>query len=144
MHFTIQLPKRSLPTALALGAAVGALFLGVGGRVAMRIFAVLTERAPGWTFEGSLTVVFMGAVFGMIGGLLLWVGRRFFRTSPLARGAVFWIPLTFLYLRVLSPLTTDSLIAFTPFVVAYGAVLYRIWCRRFVAGWVAPPMMATA
>lgn len=144
MRVTIELPRRSLPTALALGAAVGAVFLGIGGRVAMRIFALLMDRPPGWTFEGSLTVVFMGAVFGTIGGLLLWTGRRFFRTSPVARGALFWIPLTFLYLRVLSPLTRESLVAFTPFVVTYGVVLYRVWCRRFVAGWHRISMLAPA
>lgn len=144
MNTQIELPRRSLPIALVLGAATGAVFLGVGGRVAMRVFALLTDRAPGWSFGGTMTVVFMGAVFGMIGGLLLWLGRRFFRTSPLARGALFWIPLTFLYLRVLSPLNSDSLIAFTPFVVLYGIVLYRIWCRRFVAGWRVHPIMATA
>ena len=144
MNTMIELPKRSLPTALLLGAAVGSVFLGVGGRVAMRIFALLTDRAPGWSFEGSLTVVFMGAVFGIIGGGLLWLGRRFFRTSPLARGALFWIPLSLLYLRVLSPLSTDSLIAFTPFVVLYGVVLYRIWCRRVVASWRVHQIMATA
>jgi len=144
MNTMIELPKRSLPTALLLGAAVGSVFLGVGGRVAMRIFALLTDRAPGWSFEGSLTVVFVGAVFGMIGGVLLWLGRRFFRTSPMARGALFWIPLSLLYLRVLSPLSTDSLIAFTPFVVLYGVVLYRIWCRRVVASWRVHQIMATA
>lgn len=144
MRVTIDLPRRSLPTALVLGAAVGAVFLGVGGRVAMRIFALMTERTPGWSFGGTVTVVFMGAVFGMIGGALLWFGRTYFRTSPPARGALFWIPLTLLYLRVLSPLTNDSLIAFTPFVVAYGAVLYRIWCRRFVATWSTRSMMAAA
>jgi hypothetical protein len=91
-----------------------------------------------------MTVVFMGAAFGTIGGLLLWTGRRFFRTSPLARGALYWIPLTLLYLRVLSPLTTESLLAFTPFVVAYGVVLYSIWCRRFVAGWYRVSILAPA
>ena len=144
MNSMIQPPKRSLPTALVLGAAMGLVFLGMGGRVAMRIFALLTDRAAAWSFEGSLTIVLMGAVVGSIGGLLLWLGRRFFGTSPLARGALFWVPLTLLYLRVLSPLSGDSLIAFTPFVVLYGAVLYRIWCRRFVAGWRVHQIMATA
>jgi hypothetical protein len=144
MQVPIQLPRRSLPTALVLGAAIGAVFLGGGGRVAMRVFALMTERTPGWSFGGTVTVIFMGAVFGTIGGLLLWLGRRYFTSSPLARGAMFWIPITLLYLRVLSPLNNDSLIAFTPFVLAYGAVLYRIWCRRFVATWSVRPMMATA
>ena len=144
MNTQIELPRRSLPAALALGAGVGAVLLGVGGRAAMRIFALLTERPPAWSFGGTLTIVFFGAVFGMIGGFLLWLGRRFFRTSPLARGALFWIPLSLLYLRVLSPLNSDSLIAFTPFVLLYGIVLYRIWCRRLVAGWRVHSIMATA
>jgi hypothetical protein len=138
MHYEIQLPRRSLLTTVALGAIVGAVFLGIGGRIAMRIFALLQEREPGWSFGGSMTVVFMGAAFGTTGGLLLWLGRRFFKRSPVARGLVFWLPLTLLYLRVLSPLSTNSLIAFTPFIVAYGAVLYRVFCRRFVARWAVP------
>jgi hypothetical protein len=144
MNSIIQLPRRSLATAVSLGALVGLVFLGVGGRVAMRTFALLVEREPGWSFGGTMTVIFMGAAFGTIGGLLLWTGRRWFRSSPVARGAVFWIPLTLLYLRVLSPLTTDSLMAFTPFVLLYGTVLYRIWCRRFVARWLQQPVLATA
>ena len=135
MRFQKQLPRRALPTALTLGAAVGAIFLGIGGRIAMRIFALMQGREPGWTFEGSLTVVFMGAVFGTIGGFLLWLGRRWFRRSPVARGAIFWIPLTALFLRGLSPLTQDSLTAFLPFYVAYSIVVYRIFCHRFVARW---------
>jgi hypothetical protein len=135
MRIEIQLPRRSLPTALTLGAVVGAIFLGIGGRIAMRIFALLEGRDPGWTFEGSLTVVFMGAAFGTIGGFLLWLGRRWFRRSPVARGAIFWIPLTALFLRGLSPLTQNSLMAFLPFYVAYGLVVYRVFCHRYVARW---------
>ena len=82
-----------------------------------------------------MTIVFMGAAWGTLGGVLLWLGRRYFRRSPAARGAVFWIPLTLLYLRGLSPLTTNSLIAFTPVFLAYGAALYRVFCHRYVARW---------
>jgi hypothetical protein len=138
MNRSIILPRRSLPTALVLGALVGAVFLGVGGRIAMRIFAVLQGREPGWTLGGSLTVVFMGAVAGTLGGALLWLGRRYFRTSPVARGVLFWIPLTLLFLRGLSPLNTDSLVAFMPFFFLYGATLYRLWCHRFVMRWAVP------
>jgi hypothetical protein len=142
MRHVIELPRRSLPTALALGAVVGAVFLGAGGRIAMRIFALLEGRAAGWTVEGSLTVVFMGAVFGTIGGFLLWLGRRLFRRSPVARGALFWVPLSALFLRGLSPLTENSLIAFSPFYFAYGAVVYRLFCHRYVARWAAAPVTA--
>lgn len=142
MRHEIQLPRRSLRTSLALGSVVGAVFLGIGGRIAMRIFALMEGRDPGWTFEGSLTVVFMGAVFGTIGGFLLWLGRRLFTRSPVARGALFWIPLTALFLRGLSPLTQNSLMAFLPFYVAYGLVVYRVFCHRYVARWATAPIVA--
>lgn len=135
MRYEVDLPRRSLPASLALGAAVGAVFLGVGGRVAMRIFALMEGREPGFSIGGTLPVIFMGAVWGVLGGLMLWLGRRFFPRSPLARGALFWIPLSLLFLRGLSPLNQNSLIAFTPFYLAWGLVLYRIYCHRFVARW---------
>jgi hypothetical protein len=144
MHSHAILPRHSFRMAIALGALVGGVFLGVGGRIAMRIFAMLVGRDPAWSFEGTLTVVFFGAVFGTIGGALLWLGRRVLPRSPLARGALFWIPMTLLYLRVLSPLNRESLIAFTPFVVLYGLVLYRIWCRRYVVRWLRTPAAAGA
>ena len=135
MRLEIELPRRSFVTAITLGAIVGTIFLGIGGRTAMRIFAMLEGRAPGWSVGGTMTIVFMGAAWGTLGGILLWLGRRYFKRSPVARGLVFWIPLTLLYLRGLSPLSTNSLIAFTPFYLAYGAVLYRVFCHRYVARW---------
>jgi hypothetical protein len=135
VRLEIELPRRSFVTAIALGAIVGTIFLGIGGRIAMRIFAMLEGREPGWSLGGTMTIVFMGTAWGTLGGILLWLGRRYFKRSPIARGLVFWIPLTLLYLRGLSPLSTNSLIVFTPFYLAYGAVLYRVFCHRYVARW---------
>jgi hypothetical protein len=143
MRYEIELSRRSLPASLALGAAVGAVFLGVGGRIAMRIFALMEGREPGFSIGGTLPVILMGAIWGSLGGLLLWLGRRYFRRSPIARGMLFWIPLTLLFLRGLSPLTQDSLIAFMPFFVAYGCALYWIFCHRFVAHWAVVASPAT-
>ena len=143
MRYEIQLPKRSLPTALLLGAMVGAVFLGVGGRIAMRIFAVLDGLPPGFSIGGTLPVILMGAEWGVLGGGLLWLGRRTFPASPMARGALFWIPLTLIFLRGLNPLSVDRLLAFTPFYLMYGAALYRVWCHRIVArGAVSAPAIA--
>ena len=51
-------------TAVVAGAATGALFLGVGGRLAMHAFALATARSAGFTVRGSLNVVFAGAIAG--------------------------------------------------------------------------------
>lgn len=143
MRNQIQLPRRSLRSALILGALVGLVFLGIGGRIAMRVFAMLDGSPSNFSLAGSLPAIFMGAVWGMLGGALLWLGRRQFPASPIARGALFWILLTLIFLRGLNPLSVDRLLAFTPCFVLYGAALYRLWCHRFVARWaVSPPAAA--
>jgi hypothetical protein len=138
MRTIVALPRRSLPSALTLGALSGLVFLGVGGRIAMRIFAVLDGRIPGMSPGGTATIVFMGAAWGLVGGGLLWLGRRVFAATPWARGLLFWGVLGVLFARGLRPMTIDSLVSFTPFVLLYGAVTYRIWCRRFISTWSHP------
>lgn len=63
--FALPLLRRGL-----LGAALGALVLGVGGRLAMRVVGLALGQPIGFTVEGSLTVVAMGALAGAAGTLL--------------------------------------------------------------------------
>ena len=129
------MPKRSFLTALLLGMLIGAVVLGLGGRVNMRIFAILQEQNPGFSLGGSVTIIFLGAVAGMSGGVALWLGRRLFPKAPLARGLLFWGVLLFLTARVLRPIDSQRLLVFGPLALIYGVVLYRLWCRRYVKRW---------
>jgi hypothetical protein len=72
-----------------LGAGAGALFLGVGGRLAMHAFALATVRSASFTLGGSLSVVMAGAIAGVIGGLLLVVIERFMPQRLWLRGVLF-------------------------------------------------------
>jgi hypothetical protein len=137
---SMHLPwKPSLFAALGAGTVLGTLILGVGGRLAMRVIAVLDGTPVGFSVGGSMTVVFLGAVAGAAGGLVLWVTRRVFPRAPLARGVVFWGALTFLTLRGLNPVSVERLLVFAPLILVYGASLYRVWCRRYVRRWMAVP-----
>ena len=118
---------------LLLGALVGTIVLGVGGRIGMRIFAVLDGVNPGFSLGGSLTVVFLGAVWGVGGGLMLWLGRRVFPRSPLLRGLAFWGIWLFLTARVLNPLSWQRVLVFGPLAIIYGGVMYRLWCHQILA-----------
>jgi hypothetical protein len=62
--------RRSWLNALILGALLGTIVLGLGGRLAMRIFALLEGLTPGSSLGGSLTVLFLGACWGLGGGFL--------------------------------------------------------------------------
>lgn len=74
------------------GTLTGALVLGVGGRMVMRLAALIGGRAPVFSWGGSLEVVTAGALFGAAGGLL-WVAiaRRLGRavTGPALGAATF-------------------------------------------------------
>mgnify|MGYP006173179197 CR=1 FL=1 len=60
-----------LRRALVVGTLAGALFLGLGTRLAMRGVALIEERAAVWTIGGTLRVMMFGALFGL-GFSLLW------------------------------------------------------------------------
>ena len=49
---TVVMPRRALPTSLMLGAPVGTAVLGVGGRLAMRAFAMFEGRSLGFSLGG--------------------------------------------------------------------------------------------
>jgi hypothetical protein len=129
------MPRRTIWSAIALGALVGALVLGVGGRIGMRIFAGLQGQAPFFKLSGSVAVVLIGAAVGASGGIVLWLGRKIFPNSSIARGLLFWGLLTFVTSRVLHPLTLHRVLVFGPIAALYGAVLYRLWCQRVVKRW---------
>src|SRR3989442_4251079 len=78
---------RTLP--LALGTASGALLLGLGGRLVMRLFAVATGRPHAFSLRGTLTVVFAGAVAGPIGGVLFWAVGPWLPAPPRLPGLMF-------------------------------------------------------
>jgi hypothetical protein len=58
------------------GALTGALVLGAGGRMGMRLAALIGGRAPVFSWGGSLEVVVAGALYGAAGGLLWVVAAR--------------------------------------------------------------------
>ncbi len=78
--------RRFVITVLA-GAGAGLLFLGIGGRIAMRIIAALAGQAPGFSVGGTLTVVLLGGLWGAPGGPIALLLERLV-TWRLARGIV--------------------------------------------------------
>ena len=116
-----------------LGIALGLPILGVGGRIAMRVIAHATNAAPSFSFEGTLTVVLLGAAAGGVGGLIYAVLARVFPDRTALRGLVFGIIITLLTLRGTSPATPLTLSLFLPLMWLHGAMLDVIHRRRFTA-----------
>ncbi len=122
---------RRFATAVVVGAASGALCLGVGGRLAMHAFALATARSAGFTVRGSLNVVFAGAIAGAIGGLLLAAIERFLTQRLWLRGALFGVVCYVIAIPGFRPPQPLVFALFAPAFVGYGVVLTVTW-ERFV------------
>ncbi len=127
------------------GLASGALVLGLGGRVLMRVLALTTPEPPRFTLEGSLQVLAVGAVWGAVTAPLLLVAEgRFPRLGrskgPLLGLAVLVLAAAALLLiegagEIVAPrsfIVLSSLLFPALFVVHGVAVekLWRLWTSR--------------
>ncbi len=111
----------------------GVVVLGVGGRLLMHVIAVVTRGSPGFTLGGSFEVLVVGAMFGVLGGLLLpFLPVRQGRWRALAHaGAMFvLIALTSAAARgaassVATPARVPVLLAIAGLLLAYSLLLIR-------------------
>lgn len=112
-----------LGRSLLVGALAGALLLGAGTRVAMHGVAVVEGRVPVWTFAGTMNVVGMGVVFGLLFAIV-WalVGRRI-PGSRFVRGLLFGALTAVIASPGLTPRRLSTFALFVPWFLIYGVAV---------------------
>src|SRR2546422_2696966 len=120
---------RRLGTTLLLGVATGALFLGAGGRLVMRLFALATGRIPSFSARGTLTVVLAGAVAGAVGGLILFALARLLPRRPWLRGLTLGAVCYVVAIPGFRPPQPLVFALFAAAFLAYGLTLAVLWSR---------------
>jgi hypothetical protein len=122
--------RPSLST-LLWGMGLGALILGVGGRISMRLISEATTGTGGFTLGGTMTVIFMGIASGALGALILLAARAQLRRWSPAPSLLYWAALLAISLRGLRPVDQLRAILFLPLIAAFGALLqWRTWRYR--------------
>lgn len=112
-----------------IGALIGLVVLGVGGRVAMRGIAMHDGAGGILTLQGTITVMLLGAASGAGGGIiraLLDIGDRLPNSVRFSLFAVTCLAIT---LRGLNPLDLTRIIYFLPLVALYAVSLKTAWQR---------------
>jgi len=120
---------RRLGMTLLLGAATGALFLGAGGRLVMRLFALATGRFPTFSVRGALNVVLAGAMAGAVGGLILFALARWLPKPPWLRGLTFSAVCYLVAIPGFRPPQPLVFALFAPVFLAYGFTVVMLWGR---------------
>lgn len=119
--------------AALLGAILGTIFLGVGGRAAMRVIAVAQGAATGFSLGGSGTVVFLGTVAGTAAGLIYAICRQTLKSHVWWSRVAFGLILLAITLRGLRPLDGQRLLIFLPLFLLFSLALDRLWEKGALA-----------
>ena len=93
-HLT-NTPVKIAITVILTGLILGVIFLGVGGRFAMRIIAISTERTPTISFGGTITVLLAGGIAGGIISFISVVIKTFVNDIRIWRGLLYSLLITF-------------------------------------------------
>jgi hypothetical protein len=119
---------------LLVGALIGLAILGVGGRLAMSAIAISAGQRPAYSFGGTMTVVFLGAVSGLAGAaialLCRWLAMRFAARWPWIQYAVFAAALMLVTARGLRGTPSSAQWSFYVLVALYGLALALLMSRR--------------
>ena len=115
--------RREIGRALLIGALSGATFLGAGTRVAMRGVALVEGRASVWTFRGTVTVVGMGAVFGLLFALIWALVARWIPGNRPVRGLLFGALCAIIASPGLTPQRASTFALFVPWFVVFGIAM---------------------
>ena len=120
--------------ALAAGAAIGFIILGVGGRIAMRLIALHTGARPGISLGGTTTVIAMGVVSGVAGAMIRAAAEASLprHLSAGIGSAIFAIACLLLTLRGLKPVDAARVTYFMPLTAAYIIAFEVAWRRSTV------------
>jgi hypothetical protein len=129
MHTVSRPGPRDWITGVLVGALLGLPLLGVGARFGMRVIALASRRQPFFTFEGSTTVMLLGAAAGAgVAGIFL-LSRVAAPKQRAVRLALFTGLCAMLVLRGLRPVSLLTVSVFGPLFIAHAALLHAYWCR---------------
>lgn len=126
---TVKGLSQRLAKSAVLGAAAGALFLGVGGRVVMRLFAIATNRSPAFSLSGTINVVVAGAIAGGLGALLLVGVERLLPSRRWLRNLTFGALTFIIAIPGFRPPHLLVFILFGVVFLGYGLMLGAVWDR---------------
>lgn len=120
---------RLLARGAVAGAVAGTLILGVGGRLVMRIMALLfSPEPPEFSWGGSLDVIGAGAMYGTLAGLLREPLAR--RLPRRAVGPALGV-VTYLGIALVSRAAKDAAASVPAPPRLVGLVLFLVLCVGF-------------
>lgn len=112
-----RLVDLSTPVSVVLaGLAVG-LGAGVLARIAMRVVAMLVQQSPSFTLGGSIGILMLFAILGVVLSAVVWLVRRGLRLRPLTAGLAVGLTLAALLAMPLFSIGSEEAAGVSPWTV---------------------------
>ena len=112
-----------------MGAAIGLLILGTGGRALMRVIAHWEGRVPVLTVGGTLTVLFAATMAGLAAGVVHGLLKRFVQNS-IIRNAIFAIVCVIFTWRAVNVLLPRPRLMFVALTLVYVMVFELVMRKQ--------------
>ena len=111
---------------LLFGLIVGAVVLGVGGRIVMSAIALLGRITPTWSLGGSIDVIVFGGSVGAVSGLVYVLVRPYLPGPQLGKGLLTGLLLFGGMVLIRPPSARSAMAGFThltvPILLMFGAI----------------------
>lgn len=96
-------PIRTVTASVVAGILSAFLFVGVGGRAAMKFIALITGHQLSFSIEGTIAALVFSTSIGIVGGMLFPLVQRYLPGSPKAKGGSFGLMVFVVLIPALPP-----------------------------------------
>lgn len=111
---------------LLCGLVVGAVVLGVGGRIVMSGIALMGHVTPQWSLGGTVDVIAFGAIVGVVSGLVYVAAGAYLPGPHLAKGLFAGLLLFGVMALIRPPSARSAMAGFTtlttPILLMFGVI----------------------
>jgi hypothetical protein len=119
---------RRTSQALLIGLLSGVAFLGIGGRIGMRALALAVDRPTNFGLGATVGVIFIGAVLGLVGGLVFALVARGLPGTPAVKGLVFGTLFLAALIPLQPPAVQEEIAAFHGHLLLATLCFWLIFC----------------
>ena len=117
---------RRFAVSLIAGFIAGIGVLGIGGRVAMRIMAIVAHRETHFGLGATLGIILIGGILGTLASIPFAASRRWLPRSALAAGLTYGTVMFFVLIPSMPASIREEIDALRGFLIPAGILFWAV------------------
>ena len=121
---------RRFAVSLLSGFVAGVAILGVGGRIAMRIMAVVAHREAHFSLGATLGILLIGGILGTLASIPFAAVRRWLPRNPVSAGVIYGTAMLMILIPLQPASIRDEITALRGFLLP-ATLIFWIVCTSY-------------